>query len=141
LVYKKADNWTSRVPINQVVLSSPYHSYCNTGVGDSFFLEGEALQPCYNFMADMDIPHTHIINSPLDTQFNYSDGFVGANSLQINKESTKLIQLLIPQNIDLSKKYFIVVTVKNTHGINLTLKYKVSLPDAYRVFSANLLHK
>ena len=89
----------------------------------------------------MDLPHTHIINSPLDTQLNYSDGFVGANSLQINKESLKLIQLLIPQAIDLAKKYFIVVTVKDTYGVNLGLKYKASLPDTYRVFSANLLHK
>ena len=48
-------------------MNENYHSYCNTGYGQHFFSKGQPLQERYNFMADMDIPHTHIINHPFDT--------------------------------------------------------------------------
>lgn len=51
------------------------------------------------------------------------------------------MQLLIPRSIDFKNKYFIVVTVKKTSGVNLILKYKTSLSDNYRVFQANCINK
>lgn len=85
----------------------------------------------------MDVPHTHIINNPLDIDFNYSEVFIGGSSLQIKKESIKLLKLLIPKDIDLKEEYYLQVTVKNTQGINLVCKY-MSKNEEDRIFSAKL---
>lgn len=68
-----------------MIIGSSFHSYCNTGVGDFFHNEGMRMQPFYNFLADMDVPHTHIINHPLDTDFSYENAFCGASSLVVRK--------------------------------------------------------
>lgn len=40
MTYEKDRNWTSRVPIRQVVVGQPFHTYCNMGVGDHFYHAG-----------------------------------------------------------------------------------------------------
>lgn len=97
MTYEKDRHWVNKVPVRQVAVGSAYHSYCNMGVGDHFFGEGQSLQPHYNSLRDMDVPHTHIINHPFDTEFSYDHAFYGGSSLLVRKESIKLLKLVVPQ--------------------------------------------
>ena len=92
----------------------------------------------YNYLTDMDIPHTYTINHPFDTAINYENSFLGGSSLEIKKETIKLLKVFIPSSTDLSKEYFLVVTVKGTLGVNATLKY-ISKNEEDRVFTAKLM--
>lgn len=83
----------------------------------------------------MDLPHTHIINPPFDTDITYDHAFYGGTSLLIRKESIKLLKLLIPQGLDLTQPYFVQVTVKGTQGVNLVCKY-TSKKEEERIFTA-----
>lgn len=61
------------------------------------------MQENYSYLADFDLPHTHIINHPLDTELNYQDAFIGATSLSIKKPVLKLLKVYIPKGLDLKK--------------------------------------
>lgn len=64
LIYEKERHWVSKIPVNQIKIGTPYKSFCNTGAGQYFHYSGESLQQNYSFLADFDLPHTHIINHP-----------------------------------------------------------------------------
>ena len=126
------------MPINQMVMGTDYHSYCNLGIGNYFHHEGRQLQPNYNYLADMDVPHTHIINHPFDISFNYEHAFLGASSLKVEKVSIKLLKVLIPASINLEQEYSLVITVHGTQGISPVFRYiSKNLED--RVFTAKLV--
>jgi hypothetical protein len=61
------------------------------------------MQPNYSFLADFDLPHTHIINHPFDTELNFKNAFIGATSLSMKKEILKLLKVFIPKGLNLKK--------------------------------------
>lgn len=123
LIYEKERHWVSKIPVNHIEIGKTYHSLCNAGMGDFFYLDGEKMQKNYNFLADCDLPHTHIINNPFDTELNYQDSFFGGTSLKIKKEALKLLKVYIPKGLNLKNEYFIQITVKDTFKIDLVFKY------------------
>lgn len=81
------------------------------------------MQPKYSYLADYDLPHTHIINHPFETELNYQHSFIGGTSLTIKREAVKLLKVIIPKGLDLAQEYFIQVAVKDTPGVQLNFKY------------------
>lgn len=136
--YDKERHWISKIPIKQVQLGQLFHSYCNTGVGNFFYSEGLPLQNNYDFLCDMDVPHTHIINSPLDVEWDYDKSFYGGSSLKVKKETIKLLKMVIPEGLNPKSEYYLQVTVKDTQGINVVCKY-ISKKEEDRVFTAKLM--
>jgi len=65
IIYEKEKHWINKIPLNQVVIGEPFHTYFNVGYGDFFHSEGLKRQETYNYLADFDHPHTHVINHPL----------------------------------------------------------------------------
>jgi len=55
----------------------------------------------------------------------------------VRRPVIKLLKVAIPKDIDLNKKYYIQVVVKDTKSINIILKY-VSKIEEERVFNASL---
>lgn len=135
MIYEKDKHWITKIPITQQIIGKSWHSSLNVGYGDSFFYEGVARQNRYGYLADFDHPHTHIINHPLDTDFNYKQAFLGGSSLKVKVQSINLLKLIIPKELDLSPQYFLQVTVKDTPKIELTFKY-ISKLEEERVFQA-----
>lgn len=87
------------------------------GTGDHFHFQGMPLQQGYSFLADYDLPHTHIINHPFETEVSYYEIFTGGSSLKIKRDIIKLLKVVIPRGLDLKKEYFIQITTKDTFGI------------------------
>lgn len=77
------------------------------GTGDRFHFQGLPLQRSYSFLADYDLPHTHIINHPFDTEVNYDEIFTGGSSLRIKRDTVKLLKVVIPKGLSLKQEYFI----------------------------------
>ena len=87
------------------------------GVGDNFYFEGKPLQKGYQFLLDFDIPHTYLINHPTHTAFTHNTSFTGGSALTVHQSSAKLLRMLIPKALNLTLKYWLVVTVKDTLSI------------------------
>jgi endo-beta-N-acetylglucosaminidase D len=87
----------------------------------------------------MDVPHTHIINHPLDTEFDHEVAFMGASSLKIRRETIKLLKILIPTTINLAEPYYLVVTVHGTQSVNALFKYATKNEED-RAFTAKLMN-
>lgn len=58
--------------MQQVRIGTPYHSLFNAANADHLHYLGTPVQNKYSFLADFDLPHTHIINHPFETELNYS---------------------------------------------------------------------
>lgn len=86
----------------------------------------------------MDVPHTHIINNPLDVEWDYDKSFYGGSSLKVKKETIKLLKMVIPEGLNPKSEYYLQVTVKDTQGINVVCKY-ISKKEEDRVFTAKLM--
>ena len=65
LTYEKERHWINKVPVNNINIGSQYHTLCNLGMGNYFTKLGIKQQQFYNYLADYDLPQTHVINSPL----------------------------------------------------------------------------
>jgi hypothetical protein len=87
------------------------------GTGDRFHFQGLPLQKGYSFLSDYDLPHTHIINHPFDTEINYDEIYTGGSSLCIKRDTAKLLKVVIPKGLDLKQDYFMQVTTKDTYDI------------------------
>ena len=74
------------------------------------------------------MPHSHIINHPFDTAFNYNSAFIGGSSFLVTKPSIKLFRAVIPEKLNLSQEYFLILTFKNTENINVVFKYVTKNP-------------
>jgi ribosomal protein L31 len=135
LIYEKERHWTSKFPVVQTRIGEPYHSLCSSGCGDKFHFLGTPLQHGYNFLADLDLPHTHIINHPFETELSYEHAFIGGSSLAIKRDAVKLLKVVIPRGLDLKRQYFIQVAVRDTPSVLLNFKY-ISKNEQDRIFSA-----
>ena len=107
------------------------------GFGDYFYYLGKKFQPVYNYLMDFDMPHSHIINHPFDTAFNYNSAFIGGSSFLVTKPSIKLFRAVIPEKLNLSQEYFLILTFKNTENINVVFKYVTKSPEE-RIFTAEV---
>ena len=84
------------------------------------------------------MPHTHIINNPLDLEWDYEHCFFGGSSLKIKKETIKLMKIVIPQGQDPKAEYYLQVTVQHTQGVSIACRY-ISKNEEDRVFAAKLV--
>jgi len=78
---------------------------------------------------DFDQPHTHIINLPFDTSFNYKEAFIGGSSLLITKPNIKLFRAIIPKNLNLKDEYFLQLSFKDTSKLDVAFKYATNVPE------------
>lgn len=62
------------------------HSYNNTGFGGYFYYNGLKVQESYDFLGDMDVSHSHIINGPLSCEFFFEDAFMGGSCFKFNEK-------------------------------------------------------